>query len=113
MSRPKGSKNKVQSQAAKEQLTAPVVEKQKRSASKPVTLTTTESVLEESLLSSGKDCAKPATTILVVKGFVNIQKNPSGGYYCGGDIHETLEKAKSVASKPTITQLYVAFEVKE
>jgi hypothetical protein len=124
MSRPVGSKNKPRSQAAKEHLTAPVVEKIKRRGSPKETVTTTEVATAERDLSIGNVSVKPATSVSkttdlcervihTVKGYVNVQRNPNGGYYLGGDIHNTVELAKSVASKPTIAQLFVAFEVKE
>jgi hypothetical protein len=48
----------------------------------------------------------------IIKGYINIQRNSKGGIYTGGDIHETVELAKHYASKATITQVYLAFEVK-
>jgi len=43
--------------------------------------------------------------------FINIQENPQGGFYTGGDIHPTAERAKLMASKQTVAQHYIALEV--
>lgn len=138
MSRPKGSKNKEKvkwqqqlpqevkaGQNPLENLPDPVetVVKRKRNDKRTVIGTTTNMQLETLPSLSGSPSVSPVITpekkkvdtglVRVIKGFVNVQRNPYGSYYLGGDIHDSLESAKSVASKPTVTQLYVAFEVKE
>jgi hypothetical protein len=99
-------------QKAKELQTAIAVEKAEKKESRKVIRKTTSLAEEKVVSSGGTDCAETATT-KVIRGYVNIQRNPHGGFYLGGDIHDTIEAAKNVASKYTINQLYVAFEVKK
>ncbi len=96
MGRKLGSKNKVKSIEAVKELTSPVAPKRRKRDVPPPWV---EELPEQSDLH-------------VIKGFINIQANPKGGFYTAADIHDTVEKAKAVASKQTITQVYIAFEVK-
>lgn len=131
MGRPKGSKNKDkaakvlfgaiptqeeweqqwQNQKEKAQLPVTSAVKPSKSASRKKIVTTIEEPSETEDSSSGKDCVSAVTTLRVIKGFINIQKNPRGGYYTGGDIHDTLELAKKFSTKNTVSSVYIAFEV--
>jgi hypothetical protein len=55
---------------------------------------------------------------LVIKGYVNICRSPKTRhakewYYTGGDIHETQDKAKKVASHTTVNQVYIECDIKD
>ena len=126
MSRPKGSKNRCPSLKENNQPTVPDVESLGVLARKRKIRSTTIPLVKKDDISSGTDSVETATLPLedvpavkslsesgtkIVKGFVNIQQSKYG-YYTGGDIHDTPEHAKGVASKATVATIFVAFEVK-
>lgn len=95
--------------AKKQQVVEDVVKPPKKERKKKIPTTTTEQGESPDSL-SGTVSVSPVTK--VIKGYVNIQRNPRGGFYTGGDIHDTVEGAKRVASNNTVTQIFIAFEYK-
>ena len=112
MGRPKGSKNKVcLAQREKHLQDALSVERQEKKERRKKIASTISTPTETETLSSGTDVVETATT-RVKKGWINIQRNPKGGFYTGGDIHDDVETAKRFATKNTLCQQFIAFEYK-
>lgn len=58
-----------------------------------------------------KPAVKSERSSTIIEGWVNVQKHEYRPkkfvFYTGGDIHETQEEAKRVATKQTVGQVFI------
>lgn len=97
MSRPKGSKNKTKAEISSV-------------ACQEVESIPEYTPEEEKVLGSEYGSLRT-----IIEGWINIQGYPARkrvNYCTGGDIHETLEQAKKVASTFTLGQVFIRLEKK-